>query len=276
MIGSCDIDPIKFGKPSLKDSSPATQPTPTAIVTGASSGIGAATAIRLVREGYHVHALARRAERLEALAEHAGDVVEAALTPHTMDVTDSELLTELVHSIGPVDVLINNAGLGRMDENLANSAIEDITDTINTNVTASMVAARAVLPSMIKQGVGHIVNIGSMAGLYPLPTASYGASKGAIHLLSLNLRLELRGTGVRVTEICPGRIATEFYDVAVSDPAKRATVQDSGVTEVSADEVADAISYALSVPQHVNINRIELQPTEQTYGGSQFDAVKRN
>lgn len=246
-----------------------------AMVTGASSGIGRATAFRLVHEGYRVHALARRLDRLEAMAASVSNNADGSLTPHQLDVTDSTALLELVHSVGPVTVLINNAGLARMDETLANSSIGDITDTINTNVTASMVCARAVLPAMIEQGQGHIVNIGSMAGLYPLASASYGASKGAIHLLSLNLRLELRGSGVRVTEICPGRIATEFYDMAVSDPQKRAVIQDSGVTEVTADEVADAIAYALNVPHHVNINRIELQPTEQTYGGSQFDAVRK-
>jgi len=245
-----------------------------AIVTGASSGIGAATAFHLTQAGYHVHALARRSDRLETLANRVRNCGDDLLTPYELDVTNSDALIELVRSIGTIDVLVNNAGLGRMDESLANSSIEDITDTINTNVIASMVAARAVLPAMIDQRKGHIVNIGSMAGLYPLAAASYGASKGAIHMLSLNLRMELRGTGVRVTEICPGRIATEFYDMAISDPEKRAVVQDSGVTEVTADEVADTIVYALSVPQHVNINRIELQPTEQTYGGSQFDPVK--
>ncbi len=245
-----------------------------ALVTGASSGIGAATALRLVREGYHVHALARRIDRLDALAARAKDVGNGSITIHQVDVTNSDALTELASSVGPVDVLVNNAGLGRMDGTLANSSIADITDTINTNVTASMVAARAVLPGMIKQGHGHIVNLGSMAGLYPLAAASYGASKGAVHLLSLNLRLELVGTGVRVTEMCPGRVDTEFYDVAVSDPAKREAIQQSGVTEVTANEVADAIAYALSVPRHVNINRIELQPTEQTYGGSQFNPVE--
>lgn len=259
----------------MKESSSEQQHRPIALVTGASSGIGAATAIRLGREGYHVHALARRSDRLEALAESVRDEVDTPLTPHSMDVTQSDAILELVNSIGPVAVLVNNAGLGRMDDNLANSSIKDITDTVNTNVTASMVCAHAVLPGMIEQGRGHIVNIGSMAGLYPLAAASYGASKGAIHLLSLNLRMELRGTGIRVTEICPGRIATEFYDVAVSDPVKRAKVQNSGVTEVTAEEVADTIAYALNVPPHININRIELQPTEQTYGGSQFDAVER-
>lgn len=257
----------------MADSSLEAQQQPLAVVTGASSGIGAATATRLVHEGYHVHAVARRSERLHSLSMRLSGTEGGQITSHALDVTDSEALTDLIGSLGPVDVLVNNAGLGRMDEILAKSSIADITDTINTNVTASMVAARAVLPEMIKQGWGHIVNLGSMAGLYPLAAASYGASKGAIHLLSLNLRLELTGSGVRVTEICPGRVATEFYDAAISDSEKRASVQNSGVTEVTADEVADTIFYALSVPRHVNINRIELQPTEQTYGGSQFDAV---
>lgn len=259
----------------MSEKSSSNQSRPAALITGASSGIGAATAVRLVRAGYHVHAAARRRDRLDTLAQSVRDDAGGQLTPHSLDVTDSAALTELVSAIGTLDVLVNNAGLGRMDENLANSSVEDITATVNTNVTASMVAASAVLPSMIEKCQGHIVNVGSMAGLYPLAAASYGASKGAIHLLSLNLRMELRGTGVRVTEICPGRVATEFYDVAISDPEKRSAVQDSGVTEVTADEVADAIVYALNVPPHVNINRIELQPTEQTYGGSQFDPVRR-
>lgn len=240
---------------------------PVALVTGASSGIGAATATRLQADGYRVHALARRAERLEALAAATGCIT------HALDVRDHGQLTELAQSVGPVDVLVNNAGLARMDAPLHNSSVEDLVTTIDTNVTSAMVAARAVLPAMIERGRGHIVNIGSMAGLYPLAAASYGASKGAIHLLSLNLRLELAGTGVRVTEINPGRVSTEFYDVAVSDPVRRTDMKDSGVDEVTADEVADAIMYAIGVPRHVNINRIELQPTEQTYGGSSFDRV---
>ncbi len=240
---------------------------PVALVTGASSGIGAATATRLRAAGYTVHAVARRADRLAALAEQTGCV------PHTIDVRDHHGLTDLARSLGPVDVLVNNAGLGRMDARLADSPIEDLVTTIDTNVTAAMVAARAVLPAMIERRRGHIINIGSMAGLYPLAAASYGASKGAVHLLSLNLRLELVGTGVRVTEINPGRVSTEFYDVAVTDPERRSKFKDSGVDEVTADETADAIMYAIGVPRHVNINRIELQPTEQTYGGSQFDRV---
>jgi len=238
-----------------------------AVVTGASSGIGAATVRRLVAEGVLVHAVARRADRLEQLA------VETGCAVHCLDVTDSDALVALASSVGPVDLLVNNAGLGRMDAPLAEGTIEDITQTIDTNVTALMVATMVFLPTMIENQRGHIVNIGSMAGLYPLASATYGASKAAVHRFCTNLRIELQGTGVRVTEINPGRVATEFYDVAVSDPAQRAKSKDSGVQEVTAAEVADAIQYAVGVPSHININRIELQPTEQTYGGMSFDAV---
>ncbi len=245
----------------------AATPKPVAVVTGASSGIGAATTRRLVDEGYQVHAVARRADRLAALA------VATGCETHTLDVTDTDALVELASAIGPVDVLVNNAGLGRMDATLEKGTLSDITRTIDTNVTALMVATMVFLPSMTERRSGHIVNIGSMAGLYPLASATYGASKAAVNRFCTNLRLELRGTGIRVTEICPGRVATEFYDVAVTDPAKRERSKNSGVKEITSDELADTIFYALSVPAHVNINRIELQPTEQTYGGMNFDAT---
>jgi len=240
---------------------------PVALVTGASSGIGWATAARLAAEGFEVHATARRADRLDALAAASGCMA------YTLDVRDHDAMAELIEAVGPLDVLVNNAGLGRMDGGLAESTIADLVQSVDTNVTALMVATHAALPAMIARRRGHIVNIGSMAGLYPLAAASYGATKAAVHRLSTNLRLELRGTGIRVTEICPGRVHTEFYDVAVTDPERRRSVQDSGVEEVTADEVADAIAYAVGVPAHVNINRIELQPTGQTYGGSQFDEI---
>lgn len=240
---------------------------PVTVVTGASSGIGAATVRRLAAEGHRVHAVARRGDRLEDLAAATGCVT------HVCDVTDTEALVALAAEIGTIDVLINNAGLGRMDAPLFAAPITDVTRTVETNITALMVATMAFLTGMVERRSGHVVNIGSMAGLYPLPSATYGASKGAVHRFSTNLRLELRGTGVRVTEICPGRVATEFYDVAITDPDARARSKNSGVEEITADELADTIAYALNVPPHVNINRIELQPTEQTYGGMSFDAV---
>lgn len=240
---------------------------PVALVTGASSGIGEATARQLCGAGFTVHAVARRADRLASLADATG------CSTHELDVRDFPAMNDLVASIGTVDVLVNNAGLGRTEHPLAETSIEDIETTIQTNVTALMIATRAVLPGMTERRRGHVVNIGSMAGLYPLASASYGASKGAVHRLSTNLRMELRGTGVRVTEICPGRVTTEFYDVAIDDPALRARVQETGVDEVTSDDVAESILHAVLAPARVNINRIEIQPTEQVYGGMHFDAV---
>lgn len=239
----------------------------TAIVTGASSGIGAATVASLRHAGFEVHALARRVDRLEALTATTGCVA------HVIDVNDTSALEQLLGSLD-ADVLVNNAGLGRAMDSLADATFDDIERSVSTNVAAVLHATRLVLPGMIARRRGHIVNLGSMAGLYPLSAALYGATKGAVHRLSTNLRLELRGTGVRVTEICPGRVMSEFYDVAIDDPARRSKVLDTGIEEITSEDVAELIRYAVVSPPRMNINRIEVQPTEQTYGGSQFVATR--
>ncbi len=215
----------------------------TALVTGASSGIAAA----------------RRAERLEALAEETGS------TPLVLDLRDTRALYEELGAL-EVDVLINNAGLGRGFEALFTVAPEDIDVTLQTNVLAAVHVVRATLPGMVKRKRGPVVNIGSIAGLYPIKSALYGASKGAVHLLSQNLRVELQGSGVRVTEICPGRVETEFFEIALGDPeaAKEAY---EGFEILVPDDVADAILYALDAPWRVNVGCIELTPTEQHVGG---------
>ena len=235
-----------------------------ALVTGASSGIGEAVVEDLSQRGLTVHAVARRAERLEELKEKTGCVT------HVLDVRDTEEMNELFGSIAP-DILINNAGVGRAIDSTVNANPEDLDQTIDTNVTAAIHAVRAVTPSMIEKGRGHIVNVGSVAGLYPLSSSVYGASKGAIHFLSTNLRLELVGTGIRVTEICPGRVRTEFYDAAIDDENMRHKLKETGITEITSADVATSITYAIDAPWHVNVARIELQPLEQTYGGVNFD-----
>jgi NADP-dependent 3-hydroxy acid dehydrogenase YdfG len=221
----------------------------------------------LAGDGFEVHALARRADRLAALAEATG------CTPHVVDVNDRAAMESVIGDLG-ADVLVNNAGLGRAMDSLVEATVDDIEQTVATNVTAVLHATRLALPAMIERRSGHVVNVGSMAGLYPLSAALYGATKGAVHRLSTNLRLELRGTGVRVTEICPGRVTSEFYEVAIDDPERRARARDTGIDEISAADVADVIRYAVAAPARMNINRIEVQPTEQTYGGSQFVATE--
>ena len=238
----------------------------TALVTGASSGIGAAVVRTLAGAGWQVHALARRAERLEALARETG------CTPHAADVRDGAAMERLVAEVAP-DLLVNNAGLGAGIAGLAGASREEVARTIETNVTAVLDLLRLTLPGMIARGRGHVVNIGSVAGLYPTISAVYGASKGAVRLMSQNLRLELRGTGVRVTEICPGRVTTEFYDASVPDPDTRARLKATGIRELSPGDIAEAILYAVSAPPHVNVSTIELQPLEQSFGGANFDAI---
>jgi NADP-dependent 3-hydroxy acid dehydrogenase YdfG len=238
----------------------------TALVTGASSGIGAAVVRSLAANGWQVHALARRAARLEALAGETGCV------PHVLDIRDGAALERLMAGLAP-DLLVNNAGLGAGITGLATATREEVAQTIDTNVTAVLELLRLTLPGMIARRRGHVVNIGSVAGLYPTVSAVYGASKGAVRLMSQNLRLELRGTRVRVTEICPGRVTTEFYDAAVPDPATRDRIKTTGIREISPDDVAEAILYAVSAPAHVNVSTIELQPVEQTFGGLHLDPI---
>ena len=233
-------------------------------MTGASSGIGAAVARDLGRRGLKVHAVARREERLADL--------EGCMT-HVLDVRDTNALTGLLESI-KVDILVNNAGVGRGFSSIAEADPDDIDRTLDTNVRSVVHAVRSVLPGMIRKGAGHIVNIGSMAGIYPLSAALYGASKGALHVLSMDLRLELQGTGIRVTEICPGRVQTEFYDRAFDSPEEIQRMKNSGINELTSQDVAASVMHALDAPWHVNVNRIEIQPTEQIYGGSVFTPRK--
>ena len=237
-----------------------------ALVTGASSGIGAACVTALARAGAEVHALARRADRLETLARETG------CHAHAMDIRDAAALDRLALHLAP-DILVANAGLGAGITGVMEARAEEIETTIATNVTAVLHCLRLFLPGMVGTGRGHVVTLGSVAGLYPGVSAIYGASKGAVRVMGWNLRRELRGTGVRVTEILPGRVATEFYDASVPDPEARAALKDTGIRELRPADVADAILYALTAPAHVNVSAIELQPLEQSFGGVNFDPV---
>jgi 3-hydroxy acid dehydrogenase/malonic semialdehyde reductase len=234
-----------------------------ALVTGASSGIGAAVVRVLRARGLTVHALARRKQRLEALAEETGCIT------HVLDLRDTSRTFDVISSLG-ADVVVNNAGLGRGFGNLHEARPEDIDITIDTNVRAAIHVLRASLPEMLSRNRGHVVNMSSVAGLYPLPFTIYGATKGAVHRLSQNLRLELAGSRVRLTEICPGRVSTEFFDVAVDDADMRSAMNDPGISVLQAEDIADAVVYALDAPWRVNVSLIELQPTEQIFGGSKL------
>ena len=237
-----------------------------ALVTGASSGIGEATVRALRERGVVVHALARRGDRLADLASQTGCI------PHEVDVRDREAVRAL-GDLG-VDILINNAGLGRAMGSLATASLDDIEQTIDTNVTAAIYLIRVMVPGMIERRRGHLVNMSSVLALYPAPAALYGATKGAMHKLSRDLRHELTGTGVRVTEINPGRVATEFYDVAIDDAEVRDAVKASGIEDLTPADVAASVVHVLDAPRHVNISQLEIVPTEQVYGGAAFNPVE--
>ncbi len=243
-------------------------PNDVALVTGASSGIGEATVVALRDRGVEVHAAARRLDRLEGLAERTGCI------PHQLDVRDRAAVAEFGRTV-KVDILVNNAGLARALGSLATADLEDIESTIDTNVTGAILMVRSVLPGMVERNHGHIVNMSSVLALYPGPAALYGATKGAMHKLSQDLRQELRGSGIRVTEINPGRVTTEFYDVAVDDKVERDRATNTGIEELTPADVAASVVYAVDAPWRVNISQLEIVPTEQTYGGSQFSPVTR-
>ena len=212
----------------------------TAFVTGASSGIGEAIVRPLATAGLTVHAVARRADRLAALAKQTG------CRAHAVDATDTEALTQLLDGLA-IDVLVNNVatGLGFGDP-VAEVDPAVIDQAVATNLTVSLHTCRLVLPGMIARGRGHLVTVGSISGLYPNRQALYGSTKGGQHLLHQILRVELHGAGVRATEICPGSTLTEFFDKAFGD---------------------DAVLYAVARPAHVNIGTIELTPTGEVPGG---------
>ena len=238
----------------------------TALVTGASAGIGRAAVRALAAAGLGVTAVARRADRLEALARETGAV------PLALDLTDTDALYAALEPL-EIDVLVANAGLGRGMGDFLAAGRGDIDLTVDTNVSAFLHTLRAVLPGMRERRRGHVVNIGSVAGLYPLRSPIYGASKGAVRLASQNLRLDLAGSGVRVTEICPGRVVTEFLAGAVGEERARETY--GAFAELEPEDIADAIVYAVGAPWRVNVSTVEIVPTEQAFGGIRIDPVER-
>lgn len=231
-----------------------------ALVTGATSGIGAATVKVLAEAGLDVLAVARREDRLTALAAEAGCGWLAC------DVRDTDRLATAIDAFEP-DVLVNNAGVGHGISGLHEIEPAAIQEAFEINVIAPIQICALALPGMRRRGRGHVVNIGSIAGLHTLISGVYGGTKGAIHRFSQNLRYELAGSGLRVTEICPGRVTTDFYQVALGERETLDRLGRSEIRELRPEDIADVILYALRAPAHVNIATIEVLPTDQAIGG---------
>ena len=238
-----------------------------ALVTGATSGIGLETALRLSKSGIHVTAAGRRKEKLLELQNKIScDIIE-------IDIRDQDKIYSEFGQL-EIDILINNAGVGKGFSPIFLAEPSDINTTTETNVTSFLHLLRAVVPGMVERKKGHIINIGSIAGLYPVSSSVYGGSKGAVHMINQKLRVELSGTGVRATEICPGRVNTEFFDVAFSDNPDKKKQMTSGLKLLEQEDVADAIMFAINAPWRMNVSMIELTPTEQVPGGSIIKEAK--
>jgi len=237
----------------------------TAVITGASSGIGAATAAKLAEAGYQVILAARRADRIEALAaqiEERGGQAEV----RRLDVTDRAAVDAFAESLSRCDVLVNNAGGAIGMETVADSAAADWQAMYDVNVIGTLNVTQALLPKLIGSGAGTIVVLGSTAGFVAYEGGGgYVAAKHAEHAIAATLRLELYDKPVRVIEIAPGMVATEEFSLNRyrGDAAKAAAVY-AGVAEpLTAEDIADAITWTVTRPAHVNIDLMVMRPRAQ-------------
>ncbi len=237
-------------------------------VTGATAGFGKAIAERFIKEGHAVIAAGRRAERLQALRTALGD----RLLPLVMDVTDRAAVMAAIQDLpdpfAAVDVLVNNAGLALGLEPADRADLDDWETMVDTNVKGLLYVTHALLPGMTARGRGHVINLGSTAANYPYPGGNvYGASKAFVRQFSLNLRADLVGRGVRVTDIEPGLCGgTEFSTVRFHGDEARAAALYQGVQPLTAEDIAEAVYWTASLPSHVNINTLEMMPTCQAPG----------
>ncbi|GAA3999257.1 SDR family NAD(P)-dependent oxidoreductase [Sphingomonas humi] len=238
----------------------------TCLITGATAGIGAASARAFVGAGWRVIGTGRREERLKAMQEELG----ASFLPLSIDMRDLaqvETLAQLDGEWGAIDCLLNNAGLAPPMADLQDSKWEDLQTVLDTNVTGLVALTRACLPKLI-EAKGVIVNLSSVAGNYPYRGgAVYGGTKAFVRQFSLALRNDLAGTGVRVTSIEPGMAETEFTVVRNGGDQAASDALYAGVEPMTAEDLAETILWVASRPAHLNFNSIELMPTRQGWAG---------
>ncbi len=234
-----------------------------ALVTGATSGIGRATALRLAREGYTITATGRRAERLETLRRE----IEAAgghCTTLCFDVRSEEEVRRALEPLERIDLLVNNAGLAAGLEHIDCGDTRDWDAMIDTNVKGLLYVTRVVSAKMVAAGSGHIFNIGSIAGTEPYENgAVYCASKHAVHAISQAMRADLLAAGIKVTEIRPGMVETEFSVVRFHGDRAAADRVYEGVEPLTGDDIAEAIAWVAQLPAHMNVNDMVLMPAQQ-------------
>lgn len=234
-------------------------------ITGASAGIGAACAKRFVENGAKVLLLARREDRLRDFQAQYGD---DRVWTGVLDVRRREEVIATFESLPPewqeIDVLINNAGLGRGRDSFVDAAIDDWEEMIDTNIKGLLYVSKAVIPGMIKRGRGQIIQIGSAAAHDPYPGGSvYCGTKSFVRILSRALKMDLLGTPIRVSSIDPGLVETDFSRVRFHGDEQKAKSVYDGLTPLSADDVADVVHFCATRPPHVNISEVLLLCTDQ-------------
>ena len=244
--------------------------TRTALITGATSGFGAAAVRQFVAAGWRVIATGRRAERLAALVEELG---AEHVHPACFDIRDAEAmrtaLARLPAGFDGIDLLVNNAGLAQGTAPAQRADLEDWRTMIDTNITALVTLTHHLLPQLIERR-GAIINISSTAATYPYPGGNaYGGTKAFVSQFSLGLRSDLHGTGVRVTAIEPGMAETEFTLVRTHGDQAASDALYAGANPITAEDIAAQILWVANLPPHLNINRIELMPVSQSFAGFQ-------
>jgi len=242
---------------------------PSVLITGATSGFGKAAAQRFAKAGWSLILTGRREERLTALKDELS--AHVPVTTLTLDVRDSDAVTDAISNLPeaflPLTCLINNAGLALAPEPAQKVALQDWHTMIDTNITGLVNVTHAALPLLLKNSEGaSILNLGSVAGQWPYPGGHvYGASKAFVQQFSYNLRCDLLGTGVRVTDLAPGMAETEFTLVRTKGNQAASDALYRGTTPLQAEDIAEQLYYLATLSAHININRLEIMPVRQAW-----------
>lgn len=239
-----------------------------ALITGATAGIGRATAEALAADGWHLVLTGRRV----ALLNEVAATLKVPTHCLAFDIRDRDAMQDAIASLPAeftaIDALVNNAGLALGLESADIAEFDDWQVMVETNIMGTLAITHALLPGMKGRGRGHVVNMSSIAGTYPYPGGNvYGATKAFVTQFSLNLRADLLGTPIRVTNIEPGMVETDFSMVRFKGNEQRADSVYAGAEPLTAADIAECVRWALAQPPHVNINRIEVMPTHQAPGG---------
>ena len=240
----------------------------TAIITGATSGFGRAIAFRLAGLGYQLIVTGRRLDRLDELTEQLRSQYSINVLSLCFDVRENTACTIAVQSIPvtfqPIDLLINNAGLAAGALPFDESDLADYDQMIDTNVKGLLYMTKLIVPGMIEQKKGHIINISSIAGIEVYPNGSvYCASKHAVNAITKGLRIDLLKHGIKVSSVSPGMAETEFSLVRYHGDAEKAKAVYNGLTPLNAEDIADTVEFIITRPAHVSINDIQINPAQQ-------------